>query len=380
MPLNTVHKSRNGRYSYAVTDQSGRRLTLKSRQKESLTAFKKRCDELDKKAEGETRDETLDDIFNLWVKQHLEINTSKGHQRVMIPLYEKRVKPHLGHRKITEIRRKDVYALLVRAKKEKLSAEYMKKIRLCISAPYNFVINALDYHVTAPTEGLVFAYDSVKKKKRNRVINEADLERIFNASKNSKYKNYLKILDMTGLRPSEALGLQVQDVKKDKIEIRRGITIDGLSDLKTDNAERDFPIYDDLRKVLDEQKRIAMFKTKEGWLFPSATGTPSMNAVENAFKRILRQTATWETGGHNHLKKIRLLKPALNYGLYDFRHTFATRQAENGMSITALQHLLGHADIKTTLEYYVNFTDKMINNAVLILEGNKIEDKIEDIS
>lgn len=36
-----------------------------------------------------------------------------------------------------------------------------------------------------------------------------------------------------------------------------------------------------------------------------------------------------------------------------FRRTFATRMVERGMSIEAVQELMGHSDPGTTLKYYI---------------------------
>ncbi|MDY6085390.1 MAG: tyrosine-type recombinase/integrase [Peptoniphilaceae bacterium] len=85
-------------------------------------------------------------------------------------------------------------------------------------------------------------------------------------------------------------------------------------------------------------------------------------------RRLSKKTGVWRRGGHNHLKKLELLTPPLHCPLYDFRHTFATRSAESGMNPTVLKNILGHADISTTLRYYVDITDKMMEQAVELME------------
>ena len=52
------------------------------------------------------------------------------------------------------------------------------------------------------------------------------------------------------------------------------------------------------------------------------------------------------------------------------RHTYATRAIERGVMPKALQKLLGHASIKTTMDRYVHVTDTSLNNAIKQFEQN----------
>lgn len=370
MPKNRINTTSDGRYVYKVTDTAGRRISIKSTAEEKRSDFVKRCDKLDLKAAGQVPGETMDDLFDLWIDGHVKLNLSPAELRVTVPAYNKWVQPYLGHRKLADIKRVDVYNLLSRAAKKNVSASLIKKIRGCVSRPFNWAINTLGMDLVSPTQGLVFSYaDAKKPSPRARAIPEDDLGRFLEAAKSSKYYNYYRIIALAGLRPSEGLGLQIRDIKDDHLEIRRGWTTDGLSKLKTDTAARDFVMTDELRQIVLEQKAAAAFKSKEGWLFPTDKRYPDMDAIQSAFKRTIAQTAIWERGGRNGLKKIRMLTPPVDFVLYDFRHTFATEMADRGMQATALKSLMGHSDIIITLKYYVDLTDKMKKEARQILEG-----------
>lgn len=376
MPKNRISKKKDGRYSYNVTDQSGTRLSLTSRREESLKEFRNRCEMLDRDAGGTTIRDTLDKLFYLWIEEHVKLHLSPAEVRVQIPVYEKHVQPFLGHRKLSDIKRSDVYSVLAFASKAGLSSSFIKKIRGTISRPYNWAINTLGYDLQSPTQGLVFRSitenETDTQEVRSRVITEGDMNRFMEAATQSKYFNYFQILALTGLRPSEALGLQIRDIKPYRLEIRRGWTIDGFSPLKTKTAKRDIPLTEELAKILTNQKDECAFQTREGWLFPASQKTPSMNALQCAFKRILKQTAVWEKGGKTNNKKLSVLVPPIKCSLYDFRHTFATRMAEAGMHQTALQAIMGHSDVSITLRYYVGVTDKMIEEATEIMAANAI--------
>ena len=309
----------------------------------------------------------MDDLFYMWIKNHVKLHLSPAELRIQVPVYENHVRPFLGHRKLTDIKRADVYTVLSAASKAGLSTSFIKKIRGTISRPYNWAINTLGYKLVAPTQGLVFRAiaddEATDVDRRSRIISDEDMSRIMEAAGQSKYYNYFRILAATGLRPSEALGLQIRDIKSDVLEIRRGWTIDGYSPLKTKAAKRDIPISEELKKILLEQRDKSAFVTKEGWLFPTAKKVPSMNALQCALKRILKQTTEWEIGGKTNQKKLAVVRPPVKCSLYDFRHTFATLMAESGMNPKTLQYIMGHTDISITLKYYIGVTEKMLDQA-----------------
>lgn len=183
------------------------------------------------------------------------------------------------------------------------------------------------------------------------MIPDQDLQRFLDLANTTKYYNYYRLLSLTGLRPSECLGLQRQDITIKHIEIRRGVTIDGVSDLKTSAAHRQIPITSAIRPVLTDQ--LLRIPEYTDWLFATSAGLPSMSAVKSALKRVLSQSAAWQG-------KV-MTAPALKISLYDFRHTFATRAADSGMPMHLLQRLLGHADAQTTMRYYVHTTSEAMD-------------------
>lgn len=364
MPKNRIHTISDGRYAYKVADATGKEHALRSRKGETLRDFRRRCDALDKKALGRILTGlTLDDLFRRWEEDYLRVHNSEGDIRTTVPAYDQHVRPHLGHRLAGEIQRSDVYSVMARMQKQGYSASMLRRVRGCVSRPYNWAIDTLGMALANPTQGLRFKYQDPAEERLPRVIPQEALERFVTAAEGSKYYRYYQVLAMTGLRPSEALGLQAKDIKQGHLEIRRGVTGDGLSDLKTKAARREIPLTAELRQILIDQRSETAFATPEGWLFPSANGAPSMSAVRSAFQRTLNQTATWERGGRNKNEKLRIIEKPVHFSLYDFRHTFASKMAALGMSHVALRTIMGHTDISTTMKYYVEATEEVIEEA-----------------
>ena len=57
-----------------------------------------------------------------------------------------------------------------------------------------------------------------------------------------------------------------------------------------------------------------------------------------------------------------------DFEYHSLRHSHATILIDNGANPKAVQHRLGHKDIRTTLNIYVHATDKMASESVDIFE------------
>ena len=357
---------------FSYTDVNGKRHTRKSRKGESKREFVRRCEVAEKSSSLTSGIAvTFAELYELWEQQHQDMFCSRGDKRSTRQSYDKYIHQAFGHLNLHEIKRADVYRLLTKCQKKGLASSTVAKIRGCISRPYNWAINTLGYDITCPTAGLRLR--SVDRSSEDddpsseiTVISSEDMTRFMEAAKATKYYNLFRVMQLTGLRPSEAIGLKVRDIKKDRLEIRQGITAYGLSRLKSKAASRDIPLSPALAAVLHAQRRQVGITSP--WLFPSATGEPAFDAILSAFKRSRKQTAVWKRGGRNGLKKLELIQPAVNFSMYDFRHTFATRMAEAGMPLKTLQYIMGHSDISITMKYYVGITDAMLDQAAEIME------------
>lgn len=54
---------------------------------------------------------------------------------------------------------------------------------------------------------------------------------------------------------------------------------------------------------------------------------------------------------------------------YCLRHTYCTDLARKGIDVRIAQKLMGHGDIRTTVNIYTNFDDSDIINAAKIING-----------
>jgi integrase len=80
------------------------------------------------------------------------------------------------------------------------------------------------------------------------------------------------------------------------------------------------------------------------WIFPS--------------RRKPGQHITKVNSGHDRLcEKALEVGVSLNFVLYDFRHTFATRVAQAGIDLATLAAILGHSSIRIVQRYVLPTAD-----------------------
>src|SRR5262245_504228 len=158
------------------------------------------------------------------------------------------------------------------------------------------------------------------------VIVASDVAAILNRTTNLKHWTILATLYATAIRIDELIHLQVGDIdsKQMMIHIRQG----------KGRIPRDIV----LSPVLLERLRIycRQYKPKV-WLFPSKQRSDSL--LDPRTVRHLCRNAGRRAG----------LKQRIHPHL--FRHACATHMLDAGADLRTIQHLLGHADIRTTAHY-----------------------------
>lgn len=184
----------------------------------------------------------------------------------------------------------------------------------------------------------------------------------------SKCNGYIKlllfILEKTGMRIGEALGIRIEcidynDIKKIKGDIfyyngKWTINIvfrpDNPSDsLSKGHFNRTVELSSDvqytfemlLTRFLKWRKRI-LNRTNQNWLFVSRSGTKlSQNTAYVLFKRILERCYPFTS------EKLTL---------HSFRHTFCTNEIKKGTPLEFIAKVVGHKSPQTTFETYIHIS------------------------
>jgi integrase len=158
-----------------------------------------------------------------------------------------------------------------------------------------------------------------------RILTLDEEERLVNAS-----GEYLRPIILTALNAAMRKG-EIISLKWGNVDFENGIITLEHTNTKSKKTRR-IPINSKLRQLLLEQK------LKSGgseYVFLSSHGTPygRHDSLKGAFERACK------------------LSSIKGFRFHDLRHTAATRMIERGVSIVAVNKILGHADLKTTMRY-----------------------------
>ena len=190
-----------------------------------------------------------------------------------------------------------------------------------------------------------------------------------------KYKVCYLLEMYMGLRVGEALALRIDDIDWNRgyINISRTLTRDKdfkfimNNRAKTFAGRRSIPIPDIIKNELKEQLEIAK-NNKDNLLFTMKDNYVSPSGVNTVLKRIF----TTQLG-----------LDSKNISTHSLRHTYATRCIESGMSAVVLQRLMGHTDVKVTLNTYTSvFNEFKVNELDKVdkyLSKNILKSKDEEL-
>ena len=167
-----------------------------------------------------------------------------------------------------------------------------------------------------------------------KALNTIEIQKIIANTDNPKHKLILQLCYGMGLRVSEIVNLKIGDIdsKSMRVLIQQG---KGKKDRYVNLPES---ILEDLRSYYKN------FKPKEFLFEGQYGGKYAIRSAQSVFKNAMKKAGIFKT-----------------VGIHSLRHSYATHLLEYGTDISLIQKLMGHNDIKTTLNY-THVADRTISN------------------
>ena len=381
----------NGTFEFKWRDKTGKRHSMYAKTLDELR--EKELDVLRDTLDGikaDTKKLTINDLYAKWkkLKKGLKENTFSNYKYS----YEQFVQPKFGKIKLTDLKRTDVREFY-----NYLSDERHIKVNSidCIHTVLHQVLGIAvedDLIRYNPADNalkeLKRAHNSDDEKRRALTLEGQKIFEDFLAS-TPRYAHWQPIFTVmlwTGMRVGELTGLRWEDIDLENMTISVNHTLvyfsrgkqDGctfaVNTPKTEAGKRIIPMLPKVREAfLKEkayQKEVGISSNAEidgfsDFIFVNRFGNVQHQGTLNkALKRMIRD-CNYELLDKSGGKEITTLPDFSNHSL---RHTFTTRMCEAGVNIKAMQDILGHADVETTLDIYADATKELKSKAMISFE------------
>ena len=367
---------KDGSYRFTYTDADGNRHDVYSRRlvptdrlppgcKDDLSLREKerkiiRDLEDGIKATVENR-ATLNDLFNLYISNKPELKQST--RANYLYMYKKYVQDDIGKKKISSIKYSDVKAYYNRLIRERgFKPNSMEIIHTIIHPVFTMAVRD-GYIRINPATG---AMAEIKKsnnweKPKRHALTKAEQAAFIDYIKSSKiYNHWLPLFTVllgTGCRIGEVIGLRWEDCDFE----------DGIISINHNM------VY---RKYEGESKARFHIETPK-----TEAGTRIVPMLEEVKEALRTEWAKQEIIGFNESaayiedETIQADRdgrdPVLirHFSAHNLRHTFCTRYCEVEKNIKAIQEIMGHADIETTMNIYAEATKEVKKQSFANLEG-----------
>ena len=377
---------KNGTYEYRWTTRDGKRHSVYAPTLDKLREYEEQV--IVDRHDGIKTDVkalSVNDVFDLWcnLKRGVKDSTMKNY----IYMYEMFVRPTFGKKRLVTVKKSDVRGFYNRLADEKiLKISTIDGIHNVLHQVFQVAVDD-DYIRNNPTDNMLkelkqaHCMDSEKRKALTMEEEKIFLEYLMQKPKYRHWYPVFYIMANTGMRVGEITGLRWRDIDFDEGLISVNHTLVyynhrdehgcyySINTPKTKAGERTIPMTDQVKNAFQmgreyqEEVGISSIDRIDGYddfVFVNRFGmVQSQSTLNTAIKRIMR-----DCNGEILDNAVPGKEPTLlpDFSCHSLRHTFATRLCESGTNIKVIQDVLGHADVSTTMNIYVDVTNELKKN------------------
>lgn len=301
---------------------------------------------------------TVNSWFNTWITEYKENTVKRSTIQRYTHSFKLYISPKIGKCKVCDIRPQMIQKLINDMHKKGYSKSQIKIVYAIIKGMFDQAIrNQIIIH--NPLEAVILPKFKKQMQDEKRVMTLGEQRAFLEYAKDSEYYSFYRVALQTGMRINEICGLQWSDIDFKKKEIRVSGTLvyvrgkERFKDTpKSQTSKRKIPMLPDVEKILKEcRKEQKINQLKFGERYKIEQG------LEDIVFTYPEGGALWDTAIRCDIRKI--VEKIRDSGLefeeitpHTFRHTFATRCAEQGMPLQVLKTILGHSSLTMTADLY----------------------------
>lgn len=288
----------------------------------------------------------LDEWYKTWLEEYKKNRIKLGTYISYEKYYQSVIKSRLGSRNLNDIRGEHIQKLYNDLIKEGYALSSIK----IVSAVLNGCFKQAERNGLIERNPVKLAELPRQTEKKTRQAMTREQQGLFMEYVEESYLyHFFEVMLRTGMRKGEMQGLKYLDIDKEKkvIHVRRTlIYIEGQGYIedtpKTQSSIRDIPMTAATLKFIEAQRDYWGFKVvrMDQYLFCNEKGAPlSRDRIQGEIDRTIQRI---RVAGYDfpHITP------------HVFRHTFATRAIEAGMSPQVLKVILGHSSLAMTMDLY----------------------------
>lgn len=296
----------------------------------------------------------LNEMYDFAIKDRRNLKNSTRYTYQLI--YSKLLMPTLGDMDIQDIKYIILRKLILKLIDEGYGYSTVNTVKSILSMCFQEAIQ-LEICNIDPTKGIT---SNISKNPQKKQALSREQEHNFLNIIQSEYPQYYNLFIVmfgTGMRIGEIAALTWNDIDfiKDNLYVTKTLKYIRneyqISEPKTKASNRTIPMLKQVKDALKLQKNITYgikmlpVAGKDNYVFRTTSNTVvSSGVINKMIKKICQNHPELEIDGMT---------------CHSTRHTFCTRMCENNLNIKAIQVIMGHENIQTTLDVYTKVTDEM---------------------
>lgn len=313
---------------------------------------------------GESSKITFKQLSALWLDKFTP-NVSKQGRSQYSSLFRLHINPSFGEMRLRDIKKADLQNLLNTLAQNGASQSQLKKIKMLASAVMEM----------AAENGIISRnpFSGIKiqdaKQKRREAISDIQRQLIMDTWAEHRMGVPVLIMLLCGLRRGELLALQWTDIDLNtgKLYVNKAVAFDKsnkpvIKATKTNAGKREIEIPAVLLSALRQSRQDSLY------VCPAADGSPmSYSAFTRAWESYMHYLNICAGGSYatRNKPKVIAIQP---FTPHQLRHTYATMLYSAGVDMLTAQKLLGHSNVKVTMEIYTHLEEERRKVSIAALD------------